>query len=213
MKTDDLVAMLATGVMPVDRQAARRRLGVALLIGAIGSLVLMQIVFGVRPDIGRMVHVPLFWEKLAFSTVLGLGALWVVTRVAKPGRRGRAAWLLAAAPVVVVWVCAIYVVVNAPPDDRVALVLGRTWRVCPFNIALLSVPIFIAVQFALRGFAPTAPRVAGAAGGLLAGAIATMAYSLHCPEMGVAFWAVWYVLGMLVPTAIGALLGPRILRW
>jgi hypothetical protein len=31
--------------------------------------------------------------------------------------------------------------------------------------------------------------------------------------MGVAFWAVWYVLGMLVPTAIGALLGPRLLRW
>lgn len=38
-------------------------------------------------------------------------------------------------------------------------------------------------------------------------------HSLHCPEMGVAFWAVWYVLGMAVPAIIGALLGPRLLRW
>ncbi|WP_413771553.1 NrsF family protein [Stutzerimonas stutzeri] len=41
----------------------------------------------------------------------------------------------------------------------------------------------------------------------------TPPYSLHCPEMSVAFWAVWYVLGMLIPTAVGATLGPRLLRW
>ncbi|MEG0969467.1 MAG: NrsF family protein, partial [Pseudomonas sp.] len=27
------------------------------------------------------------------------------------------------------------------------------------------------------------------------------------------FWGVWYVLGMAIPTLIGALLGPRWLRW
>ncbi|WP_128576455.1 NrsF family protein, partial [Pseudomonas sp. BAY1663] len=27
------------------------------------------------------------------------------------------------------------------------------------------------------------------------------------------FWALWYLLGMLLPSALGALLGPRLLRW
>ncbi|MDH1161872.1 DUF1109 domain-containing protein, partial [Pseudomonas otitidis] len=35
----------------------------------------------------------------------------------------------------------------------------------------------------------------------------------HCPEMGVPFWGVWYLLGMLLPTVLGAVLGPRLLRW
>jgi len=38
-------------------------------------------------------------------------------------------------------------------------------------------------------------------------------YSLHCPEMEAPFIGFWYLLGMLIPTAVGALLGPRLLRW
>jgi hypothetical protein len=75
------------------------------------------------------------------------------------------------------------------------------------------VPAFIAVFWALRGLAPTRLRLAGACGGLLAGTIATAAYCVHCPEMQVPFWATWYTLGMLLPTAAGAALGPRLLRW
>jgi hypothetical protein len=93
------------------------------------------------------------------------------------------------------------------------LVLGHSWRVCPFNIVLLSVPVFPAVFWAMRGLAPTRPRVAGAVAGLLSSALATIAYCLHCPEMSPAFWAVWYVVGMLLPAAIGAWQGPRLLRW
>ena len=213
MKTDDLVAMLSTGITPVDRHVAARRIGAALLIGAVGSIALMQILFGIRPDIGRMIHLSVFWEKLAFPTVLGAGALWAVARLSKPGRRAGFAWFVAALPIVIVWLGAIDVVANAAPDDRATLILGQTWRVCPFNIALLSVPTFAAIQVAMRGLAPTRPRIAGAAGGLLAGTVATIAYSLHCPEMAVSFWAIWYVLGMAIPTAIGALVGPKILRW
>ncbi|HWT72548.1 MAG TPA: NrsF family protein, partial [Oxalicibacterium sp.] len=38
-------------------------------------------------------------------------------------------------------------------------------------------------------------------------------YCLHCPELAAPFVGFWYVLGMLIPTAAGALLGPRVLRW
>lgn len=213
MKTEELVSMLATGVAPIDRRAQAKCLGVALLLGALGAVILMAVIFGVRPDIGQMVSVPLFWAKLAFSFFLGIAALWMTARVARPGIAAGNARLAAALPVLVVWVSAFVVLMSAPAADRPALVLGSTWRVCPFNITLLSIPAFIAIMAALRGLAPTRLRVAGAAGGLLAGTIATLAYSLHCPEMGVAFWAVWYVLGMSIPTIIGALAGPRILRW
>ena len=56
-------------------------------------------------------------------------------------------------------------------------------------------------------------RLAGAAVGLLAGALGALVYLLHCPEFEAPFLAVWYVLGMSIPAAVGALAGPSVLRW
>jgi hypothetical protein len=91
--------------------------------------------------------------------------------------------------------------------------MGASWRACPFNIALLSAPIFVASLWAMHSLAPTQPHRAGAAGGLLAGALGALVYCLHCPEIAAPFLAVWYVIGMLIPTALGAWLGPALLRW
>jgi len=213
MKTDDLIDMLSTGAGAVDRHAGARRFGAALPLAALGSLVLMAAVFGVRPDLAAVAQTLLFWAKLGFALLIALGALVAVSRLARPGARiGAGGWLLAL-PVVLVWVGGGALVAAAAPDDRVALLFGHTWRSCPFNILLLSVPGFFAVFRAVRGLAPTRLRAAGAAAGLLASAIATLAYSLHCPEMSPAFWGIWYLLGMLLVTALGALLGPRLLRW
>ncbi|WP_043196562.1 DUF1109 domain-containing protein, partial [Pseudomonas putida] len=122
-------------------------------------------------------------------------------------------WGLLGLPLLLVWLGAAVSLLGAPVEARADLLFGRTWRTCPLNIALLSVPTFIAVFWAIRGLAPTRLRQAGAAGGLLAGGTATLAYCLHCPEMAMPFWGLWYVLGLLVPTAVGAALGPRFLRW
>lgn len=40
-----------------------------------------------------------------------------------------------------------------------------------------------------------------------------LVYCLHCPEMEAPFLGFWYLIGMLILTAIGAMLGPRRLRW
>jgi hypothetical protein len=61
--------------------------------------------------------------------------------------------------------------------------------------------------------APTRLRIAGAAAGFAAGAAGALVYTLHCPEMAAPFLGIWYVLGMLIPTAVGAALGPSLLRW
>jgi hypothetical protein len=94
-----------------------------------------------------------------------------------------------------------------------ALVLGQTAAACPFLIALLATPVFLGGLWALRGLAPTRLRLAGASVGLLAGATGACVYAIHCPELAAPFLGTWYVLGIAIPTALGALLGPRVLRW
>lgn len=213
MKTDDLISMLATGVTPVDRHVVARRLCIATLLGATLATLLVALALHVRADLADVAATPLFWAKVALPLSLMLGALSMVARLARPGMAPAVTWLGITVPFAAVWLGAIVVITQTPAGERAAAVLGETWRVCPFNIAMLSVPAFVATFWALRGLAPTRLRLTGAVGGLLSGAVATLAYCLHCPEMGVAFWGVWYVLGMLVPAAVGALLGPRLLRW
>ena len=213
MKTDDLITMLASGATPVDRHALAKRFCIAVLVGLATSTVLVMLKLGVRSDLSTVATMPIFWAKIALPLCLMIGALSVVMRLARPGVTPGSGKLLIFAAVAAVWMGAIYVLTGTAPDERVAIMLGKTWRVCALNIAVLSVPGFIAVFWALRGLAPTRLRLTGACGGLLAGAMATLAYCLHCPEMEVPFWGTWYLLGMLVPTAMGALLGQRWLRW
>jgi hypothetical protein len=78
---------------------------------------------------------------------------------------------------------------------------------------MLSVPSLIAVMWAMKGLAPTRPRLAGFAAGLLSGALAALVYSLHCPELDAPFVGFWYLIGMLIPAGAGALLGESQLRW
>jgi hypothetical protein len=213
MKTDDMISLLAANVTPVDRGALARRYRWALLLGGLGSVLLMSVVFGIRPDIRTMLVTPLFWAKIAFPTSVAAAALLTAARLSCPGMPVGRGWQLMALPVVVVWAAAAVMLAVAPAPERVPMLLGSTWRVCALNITLLSIPTFIAVFLAMKGLAPTRLRAAGAVAGLLASSVATIAYCLHCPEMNVAFWAVCYLAGMLVPALLGALVGPRLLRW
>ncbi|QNB08403.1 DUF1109 domain-containing protein [Herbaspirillum frisingense] len=213
MKTDELIAMMASGVAPVDRRLPLRQMVQALTLGAVLSLLLMLKVYGLRPDLGVMLEVPMFWIKLAFPSALAVGAMLVLRRLMRPGLRVGATWAGIALPSLAIWAGGALVLLASPAAQRLPLLMGSTWRSCPFNIALLSVPLFIGIFWAVRGMAPTRLRLTGAVAGLLAGAVATMVYCLHCPEMEAPFWGLWYFLGMLVPAFAGLLLGPRLLRW
>lgn len=213
MKTDDLVTMLATGAGAVESGATVRRHALALGWGGMGAMLLMAVLLGVRADLADAVRLPMFWVKLGFPVCLAIAALYAALRLGRPGMSlGRVPAALVA-PVVVVWTMAAYALLGAAPGERLALLLGSTWIKCPGLIALLSLPVFVGTQWAMKGLAPTRPALAGAAAGLLAGAVATAVYALHCPEMEAPFLATWYLLGMAIPTAAGALLGRRLLRW
>jgi hypothetical protein len=213
MKTDDLICLLAAGEGPVQHNATIRRLGLAALLGGLAAVLMTAALYGVRSDLAEVARTPLFWAKVALPGSLALLGLWLTSRLARPGVRGGLAWGLLGLPLLLLWLGAALSLAGAPLDARADLLFGRTWRTCALNITLLSLPGLVSVFWALRGLAPTRLRQAGAAGGLLAGSTATLAYCLHCPEMGVPFWGLWYVLGMLLPTALGTWLGPRLLRW
>ena len=213
MKTDELIHLLATDDRPVQRNAIEQRFVVAALAGIAGAGVLMLSLFGLRPDLLATMALPMFWGKLVFAAALAAAGLALLRRMARPGMALGHAALWLALPPLVLWAMALWALSQVSAAERMPLILGSTWRTCPFNIAALSVPAFVAGFWALKGAAPTRLVWTGAGAGLLAGALGALVYALHCPEMVTPFLAVWYVAGMAIPTALGAVLGPCLLRW
>jgi hypothetical protein len=213
MKTDELIKLLAADATPVDSSLPARRLGLALTVGAVLTLLLMVAVFGLRPDMVTAAALPMFWVKLGYPLLIATAALVCLWRLAHPGLRLGWAGLGLLLPWLLMLVLALFTLLSASADARADLLLGHTAKVCALNIGFLSLPVFAALLYGLQALAPTRLRLAGASAGLLAGALATTAYALHCQEMAAPFVAIWYTAGMLVPAAIGAWLGPRTLRW
>lgn len=213
MKTDEWIGVLAASANEDLQPRVEPRVVRAAVVGLAGAAVLMLTFFGVRPDLAQTLALPMFWAKLAFAAALAVPCLWAVMRLARPGARALPAVGWIAMPVAVIWALGGWELWQQPAALRMPMVLGTTWRTCPFNIALLAVPALLAGLCALRGGAPTHPGWAGAGAGLLAGALAALVYALHCPEMAAPFLAVWYVVGIAIPAALGALLGERWLRW
>ncbi|MFS2007314.1 NrsF family protein [Duganella sp. CT11-25] len=213
MKTDDLITMLASG--PDVGVAARplRVTALPLLGGLFASVVLMLVLLGLHPDLARVALLPAFWVKLVFAATLAWVGWRVVKRLSLPGARIAALPMWLGGPVLLLWCAAGVVLLQAAPEVRADLFWGRTWRYCPILIAVLSLPVLAATLHVMRGLAPTRLRLAGAAAGFAAGAAAAVVYCLHCPEMSTVFVGFWYLLGMLVPAALGALIGPRVLAW
>ena len=213
MKTDDLIDMLATGTEATDQSAIIRRSAAILGWSVLMSSGIMYVLLGIRSDIGTAIFFPMFWIKLLFAFMVAAAAFAGVSRLARPGRQLGATPYAMAFPVVLMWLLAFAVLAGTPEGLRLPLVLGRTWFVCPFLISLVSLPVFIAIFRIMKEMAPVHPALAGAAAGLFAGATGAVIYCLHCPEMAAPFLAVWYLAGMLIPAAVGALVGHRLLQW
>ena len=213
MKTDELMNLLAADARPVPRHAGEHRFALALGAGLLLALAWVHLQYGLRSDLALVWATPAFALKLAMPLAVAASGVVVLFQLAHPGGRVRGwvwgLWL----PVALLWVWALVVLWGAEPGDRRALVMGETWRSCVFNVTATALPVGVALFGAVRGLAPTRPVLSGAAAGWLAGALGAAVYALHCPEMEAPFLAVWYVLGMAVCAALGAVAGRRWLRW
>ena len=213
MQTRELTAMLAAHVEPARRAAPGFGALLAVAVGVAGALWILFTWMGLRPDIVAAAGTPMFWTKLAFPITLGIVAARTMTRLSCPGVPVARVVALLPVPVLAVWMFAAEALATAPPAARHAMVWGETWMVCPLNIASLAMPAFFAALWVVSRLAPTRTMATGAVVGLLAGTVGAAVYALHCPETGMAFLGIWYLLGMVLPAAAGAMIGPRILRW
>ena len=209
MKTVDLIDLLARGAGPAPRAVAARRLVPAAGVGLLASSAVALAAMG--PVGAAMLAAPTFWLKLGYTAALVATAGWLAARLSRPAARTAAPWRALAA-VVLAMALVGAATLSVAPDATQAL-MGQSWSVCPRNVFLLSLPALAAALWAVRGLAPTRPRLAGFAAGLLAGAAGAFGYALACPETAPAFVAVWYSAGIALAGALGALLGPRVLRW
>jgi len=213
LKTDDLIAMLSNRVHAIDPSIAARRYLIAIAVGGIAAIAILVTALGINPGLAHETLVPMFWVREAFCLGLGTLAITAVARLGRPGVPLGRLGMAVPVPLIVMWLLAAIALFNAPAGGRVPLLLGGSAAACPFRIAVISSPLFLAFIWALRGFAPTRLRCTGAVAGFAAGALGALVYTLHCPELAAPFLGVWYLLGMLIPTSIGAFLGPRLLRW
>ena len=213
MRTQRLIDDLAEGLRPVPPRAVERRIGAALALGMVISVALVTVTLGIRHDLMAALQGSVFWMKSLYVGSLALLAGLASVRMARPGT-APPRWLwLSILPVMVIAALAGSDMMHTPREGWSALWLGQSWKVCPFLVLGLSIPIFVTLMRTLKKLAPTNLRATGALAGVTAGASAALVYCLHCPESTAGFLLVWYSGGIALAGLIGAALGPRVLRW
>ena len=212
MRTDDLIAQLSDRLLPVKSGFVASTLAIGVVSGIAGSILLMIVTMGVRHDLAIAIAGSAFWMKFAYTLAIASLGLWIVERSGRPGAEITLPLALLALPVIAILV--LMAMQLAPADvDRRALIMGSSSNVCAVLIAVLSLPLFGGVFWALRRLAPTQLTQAGAAAGLLAGSTAASIYAFHCRESAAPFVAIWYTSGILLTIILGAAIGRWALRW
>jgi hypothetical protein len=204
---DNLLDTLAADGAPAGTGHAARfyapLAGILLLSGLALSLILdgafkSTALYGMGP-------IAVKWGFSLALLLLTAAALFVLGR---PGRPSGLSMVILAIPFVPMIALLAY---EISIIDFV--VEGATWRSCLAAMTIISPIGFAAAIVAVRSLAPVKLREAGLAAGLFGGAVAMTAYSPFCPELGMGYLAMFYMLPILAMAAIGWLAGPRLLRW
>jgi hypothetical protein len=208
-----LIDELAASLSPTASSPVLVRLTLGAGLGAVVSTVLVGLVLGYRPDLRPASATATFWVKLAYPSLLCALALWSVERLSRPGGAGRRRrrWLMA--PILSLGAAALLRLSQTPAHLIVASVMGASAAVCPWLVAIASLPPLAGLVWAMRAQAPTRLTATGAMLGVAAGGAGAAAYALHCTETSLSFLAIWYTLGIAAAGLIGSLLGRPLLRW
>jgi hypothetical protein len=211
VKTDQLIEMLSRADEPAPKPRGALRLALTLAAGLVAGVALLVIGVGVRPDIG-VAMMPVLM-KAGFAALVAVIVLPLTIQLMKPGRP--MGWRLAAIAVFLLLCCgaAAIALMGEMPENRMQAWTGGAFPWCLVLIPLLATPTAALLVWTLRAFAPTRLTLMGAAVGGLSGGVGAMAYAMYCPVDSVAFVVTWYSLGIAIAAALGALIGPRLLRW
>ena len=213
MRTDRLIEMLGTNLEPVKQGELRNPLVIALAVGAVAAICLMLAIFGVpaSPLSGEGLSLRLL--ALAFTLALVCAGARLLVRSARPGEPGRRALI----PVILLFLAmlagGVAALLMTHPAGWGAMIFGPQWAACLICIPLFAIAPFASLVWALRRGAPTNLRLAGAAAGLVAGALGAAVFAVHHTAGSLPFIMLWYGGPIVLCALAGAILGPRLLRW
>lgn len=213
MKTDELIDMLGTNLEPVKRGELRNTLVVALTVGAVAAICLMLGIFGVPTDAFGRDYLALKAVALAFTLGLaGAGASFLVS-CARPGDAGRKPLVVIGLLFFAVLSAGLLALALTHPAAWGGMVFGAQWAACLICIPLFAIAPFASLVWALRRGAPTNLVRTGAVMGLVAGALGAAVFAFHHPTGSIPFILIWYGGPIVACALVGAILGPRLLRW
>ncbi|MES2195666.1 MAG: DUF1109 domain-containing protein [Pseudomonadota bacterium] len=212
METDQLIRTLAA-----DNAHRARPVGavlaLSLLLAAPVSIVIFLTELGVRPDVLTAMRNPFFDLKFAVTLALAISAIAISLHLSRPeaSLRGWAWLLLIPVGLLVAGIAGEMMMPQRTP--MMMRMVGKNSWTCLTSIPLMALPLLAAALFGLRHGAPTRPAVAGAIAGLLSAGLAATLYASHCTDDSPLFVATWYTIAAMLVAAIGALAGPRVLRF
>jgi hypothetical protein len=211
MKTNDFIQALAAD-LPTKPLRTSHAIASALATSLPFAVALLY-GLGVRGDFWHALTDPRFVFKFVFTLSAVAVGVWLALHLSRP-IDNRTSLKRALGLVAAVLIAGVGTELMAlPKSGWMPALVGDAALQCVVLIPLLSAAPLAAVMYAMKVGAPASPGLAGAAGGLLSGALGATLYATHCVNDSPLFVAVWYVLGILVVTALGSLLGSRILRW
>lgn len=213
MKTEDLINAIAADNASV-RTPIKTVVGAAAAAAVVLAAIGFYMLLGPRADFGYAItHDARFIFKFVFTASLAVPGYLVMRRLARPdGEAGGLVWLLVL-PVVLLAVAVGLELYAVPAEHWSVVALGTMPFACMKYIPMLSIAPLGAVLYAMRKGATTHPAQAGAAAGLMSAAIGAGFYAAFCVDDSPMFIAIWYVIGMAIVTAIGTVVGARLLRW
>lgn len=211
MKTDELIRGLAA-----DRRretSLETGLALALAGGLAGAVALFALILAPRTGMPGLLMEPRVLMKFVVSLSLAAVSIWLALRLIRPGANASPlAWALAVPGGVLAFGVVTELLVTPAPRWMPGLV-GHNAGYCLALVTLMAAPVLCAVLLGLKRGAPEHPALAGAAGGALAGSLGAALYALHCVDDSPLFVLVWYGLAIAFVTAVGALIGRRMLAW
>ncbi|WP_054210079.1 NrsF family protein [Bosea vaviloviae] len=213
MKTDDLISLMTASSRPVDTRWLSRATWLSALIALVATASLVLLTLGVRRDMASAwMTLPVIAKVLLGASIAAV-ALSVFQSSLRPGLKpARLLWLMAV-PLALTAGWAFISLSQAPVDQWGTLTFGRSWRACLIAVPLYAMCPFVVLLALARRGAPINGHLTGLCAGLASAGLATIAYSLHCPDDAAPFLGSWYPLAMAATAGLGALILPRVVRW
>lgn len=212
METDRLINTLAADNAQHPRSVGAV-LAMALLVALPVAAAMLLVALGVRPDVRTAMHNPFFDLKFAVTLALAVPAVALSLHLSRPEASLRGVGWLLLSPVLMLALAIGGEMMLPQRMPMMMRMVGRNSMLCLTAVPVLSLPILAASLVALRQGAPARPALAGALAGLFSAGFAATLYAAHCPDDSPLFVATWYTLATALVTAVGALIGSRVLRY